>query len=83
MGGPYKMCDQCDGPGTRCKRCPLEDGTDETTFQSPDVNACRYCASYCTETCWLHGVKVKGTILGRPCFRARATATDSANEADQ
>jgi hypothetical protein len=25
MGGPYKMCDQCDGPGTRCKRCPLED----------------------------------------------------------
>jgi hypothetical protein len=29
MGGPYKMCDQCDGPGTRCKRCPLEDEDDE------------------------------------------------------
>jgi hypothetical protein len=25
MAGPYKMCDQCDGPGTRCKRCPLDD----------------------------------------------------------
>jgi hypothetical protein len=25
MGGPYKMCQSCNGPGTRCKRCPLED----------------------------------------------------------
>jgi hypothetical protein len=24
------MCDQCDGPGTRCKRCPLEDEDEET-----------------------------------------------------
>jgi hypothetical protein len=31
MAGPYKMCDQCDGPGTRCKRCPLEETTDEST----------------------------------------------------
>jgi hypothetical protein len=23
--GPYKMCQSCNGPGTRCRRCPLED----------------------------------------------------------
>jgi hypothetical protein len=28
--GPFKMCQDCDGPGTRCKRCPLEEGDDET-----------------------------------------------------
>jgi hypothetical protein len=30
--GPFKMCQDCDGPGTRCKRCPLE-GDDETDEQ--------------------------------------------------
>jgi hypothetical protein len=37
MAGPYKMCQSCNGPGTRCKRCPLEDEDDD--LETNDSNA--------------------------------------------
>jgi hypothetical protein len=35
------------------------------------VRACSSCGSYLKGVCWLHGVVVRGTTLGRECFKAR------------
>jgi hypothetical protein len=39
MGGPYKMCQSCNGPGTRCRRCPLEDDVETTDDEGGEVKA--------------------------------------------
>jgi hypothetical protein len=42
-------------------------------------NACMDCVSYIKGACWLHGVKVRGTTLGRQCFEAKANVVLSGN----
>ena len=42
-----------------------------TPDPAPEVRACSSCVSYIAGSCWLHGVGVRGTTLGRECFQAR------------
>jgi len=38
---------------------------------SPEFNACMDCGDYIKGACGLHGVPVRGTTLGRQCFKAK------------
>ena len=52
--------------------------TVSTPAPAPAVRACSSCVSYIAGSCWLHGVVVRGTTLGRECFQARRGGEASA-----